>query len=405
MAPSCAPRLVQAFGLFLLLACAARAKDVLVLLGDQKMERSHANFLADLRDAGLQLDVKSFTDSQLRLQSWGTWLYDGVLVLAGKTGKVGGALDAAYLVDFVDSGRGLFIATDQHAPDALREVAAELGSDLLDSDAQLTDHISHAPDLGATAPLCPPPTLAPVAGGGDAPILYRGGAMTLSPDATLTTPVLLPAPTATAGSLLGPQLVLATALQTRANARAVIAASTDLFSDAFFAAAAGNRAFAAAAALWAFGERGALRLSNFRHARAGAAAPPPHNTYTVNDTVHVSLDLHENGPRGWEAHVTDALQLEYTMLDPHVRQTMRHEGGGRYALTVRTPDVYGVFKWVVDYKAPGYSGVAVSEVAPLRPLRHDEYPRFIVQAYPYYVALLSVSVAFLALVTVVMYHE
>lgn len=42
-----------------------------------------------------------------------------------------------------------------------------------------------------------------------------------------------------------------------------------------------------------------------------------------------------------------------------------------------------------------YSFISVSDTASVVPLRHDEYPRFIVGAYPYYAGTFSVSAAFL----------
>lgn len=58
------------------------------------------------------------------------------------------------------------------------------------------------------------------------------------------------------------------------------------------------------------------------------------------------------------------------------------------------PDVYGVFKFVVDYNRVGYSYIHFEEQVPIRPYRHDEYERFIVAAYPYYASIFSTMGAF-----------
>jgi oligosaccharyltransferase complex subunit beta len=392
-----------------LLASIVNAKDILVLLGEESIQESHSTFLSDLKGAGLTLHIEQISSSQLQLQRWGQWLYDGVLVVASKSGRVGGTLDSAYFSEFLDSGRSIFVSTDQNANEELREVITHLGSDLLGKSSVLSDHISHIADLGHTAVLCPPPAIPAISGNATRPILYCGGALTVSAESALTMPVLTPAATAVtsthSGHLLGPQLVLAAAMQTRKNARSFVIASTKIFSDEYFRGkpSNGNRDFAKNAVLWTFQERGVVRVSNFTHARLEEDAVPMHNTYKINDTVMVELDLHENGPNGWVPHVTDAVQLEYVMLDPYVRQRMRHVGYGHYELAVRLPDQYGVFKWVLDYKALGFSFLSVSELAPLRPLHHDEYPRFILQAYPYYMALITISVAFLATITFAMY--
>ncbi len=47
------------------------------------------------------------------------------------------------------------------------------------------------------------------------------------------------------------------------------------------------------------------------------------------------------------------------MLDPHVRQHLSHLGNGTYSLRFKVPDVYGVFKYVINYKHLGYSYIQV----------------------------------------------
>lgn len=50
------------------------------------------------------------------------------------------------------------------------------------------------------------------------------------------------------------------------------------------------------------------------------------------------------------------MQLEFTMLDPHVRTALKPLPGkpGKYSVTFRVPDRHGVFKFVVDYRRKGY---------------------------------------------------
>ena len=76
---------------------------------------------------------------------------------------------------------------------------------------------------------------------------------------------------------------------------------------------------------------------------------------------------------------------------------------GTFSAHIHVPDVYGVFKFVVDYHRPGYSAIFLSEQLPVRPFRHDEYERFIVSAYPYYASAGSLMVAFLLLDFVLLY--
>lgn len=46
---------------------------------------------------------------------------------------------------------------------------------------------------------------------------------------------------------------------------------------------------------------------------------------------------------------------------------------------VKVPDQYGVFKWVLRYHRLGYSYIDMEATVPIRPFRHSEYERFILQ--------------------------
>ena len=49
------------------------------------------------------------------------------------------------------------------------------------------------------------------------------------------------------------------------------------------------------------------------------------------------------------------MQLEFTMLDPHIRTALAPVPGspGTYSVQFRVPDRHGVFKFVVDYRRKG----------------------------------------------------
>jgi oligosaccharyltransferase complex subunit beta len=78
------------------------------------------------------------------------------------------------------------------------------------------------------------------------------------------------------------------------------------------------------------------------------------------------------------------------------RPCLRHLQGN-FSAHIKVPDVYGVFKWVLDYRRLGYSSIALSQQIPIRPFRHNEYERFIPQAYPYYASILSMMAGFFTL--------
>ena len=50
----------------------------------------------------------------------------------------------------------------------------------------------------------------------------------------------------------------------------------------------------------------------------------------------------------------------------------------------QAPDVYGIYKFRVQYRRPAVSVLQLSDQVSVRPFKHNEYERFIGQAYPYY---------------------
>lgn len=122
-------------------------------------------------------------------------------------------------------------------------------------------------------------------------------------------------------------------------------------------------------------------------------------------------------PKGgsWGPVSLPDLQLDFTMLDPHIRTALNEASssstGTTYTASFRAPDRHGVFKFVVEYWRPGYACLllptavadSVSRWTYLRsatkasvvPLRHDEHPRWISGAWPFYSSAVSISAAFL----------
>jgi len=151
-------------------------------------------------------------------------------------------------------------------------------------------------------------------------------------------------------------------------------------------------------AKWAFQESLVVRIDTVEHHRVGETEPREH--YTTNDKVVYSIAISRYVPSisKWEPYsgIKD-LQLEFTMLDPHVRTTLTPvaEHPGRYETIMRVPDRHGVFKFVVDHRRTGWSNLYTAVTVPVVPPRHDEYPRFLSAAWPYYVGAISTSVGFI----------
>lgn len=91
----------------------------------------------------------------------------------------------------------------------------------------------------------------------------------------------------------------------------------------------------------------------------------------------------------WKGFAATDVQLELQMLDPYIRQTLEDLGDGNYVAKFVAPDVYGVYTFKLDYSRIGYTFLSERDIVTIRPLRHDEYERFLTCAYPYYVGAFS----------------
>jgi len=168
----------------------------------------------------------------------------------------------------------------------------------------------------------------------------------------------------------------------------------------------GNQQFTQDIAEWAFQSSLVAAIAEAKHYIAGDPTRTQLNKYTIN--TQVTLDIHVvtwDPARGeWVDDAPtpagtplDDLQLEFTMLDPHVRTGVFPVGGkkGWYSVSFRVPDRHGVFKFIIDWRRKGYSNLFYSDTVSVVPRRHDEYPRFISAAWPYYAGAVSTSVGFL----------
>ena len=89
-------------------------------------------------------------------------------------------------------------------------------------------------------------------------------------------------------------------------------------------------------------------------------------------------------------------------IDPFVRMTLNGDNG-RFEGKFKLPDVYGVFQFKVDYVRKGLTRLYSTTQFSVRPLRHDQYERFIVSAYPYYASSFSMMIG-VCLFSVVFLH-
>lgn len=147
-----------------------------------------------------------------------------------------------------------------------------------------------------------------------------------------------------------------------------------------------------------------IKVVSTTHHRQGETEP--REMYRIKDDLEYRITLAQhvttsNGSSAWYPVTLDDLQLDFTMLDPHVRTALTQDISASpqharlYTARFKAPDRHGVFKFVVEYWRPGWSYIRESATASVVPFRHDEYPRFIFGAWPFYSAAVSSSAAFL----------
>ena len=98
------------------------------------------------------------------------------------------------------------------------------------------------------------------------------------------------------------------------------------------------------------------------------------------------MSVYVNG--AWVPYKADDVQMEFVRIDPFVRQRMINKNGLLTA-KFKIPDVYGVFKFKVDYSRLGLTSVNTVTQVSVHPLQHNQYERFIPSAYPYYASAFS----------------
>jgi len=202
-----------------------------------------------------------------------------------------------------------------------------------------------------------------------------------------------------AGSSMG----VVSGFQTRDGARVTWVGGVELFSDVFArkelskGEGSGNAQFVRDVTAWTFQESLVLRIDSTTHHHVNGTGTPDY--YTINDEIVYTAQISKYNAENfsWQPYSgIEDLQLEFTMLDPHIRTALTSVPGspGTYSVTFRAPDRHGVFKFVIDYKRKGWSALQSSTTVPVVPPRHDGYPRFLSAAWPYYAGAISTSVGF-----------
>ncbi|KAG0225621.1 hypothetical protein BGX31_007586 [Mortierella sp. GBA43] len=402
----------------------------LVLLDSLDDGASYKELWKDLEERQYNVTLHDVSKPIL-LTKHGRREFDHLIVLAPKMKEYPTGLSSKAVVGFVADGGNILLTATSELGNTLRELSREFDVEFDTRYTTVLDHFNYDTVLGKEqhdAIVVNPATnmakIDPIVKSEQlpGPILFRGIAHTVNPSNSLLTSVLwAPHEAYTWDSInlndnagqdpaaSGKDISLVSVLQARNNARITFVGSAEMLSDKFFDATvkkygdkeakSGNRAFIQELTKWTFQEKGVLDVIAVEHHKPGQEKPPAY--YRIKDTMEYEISISEFHDDEWFAYAADDVQLELIMLDPYIRTTLdqikpdEDASVGNFNTTLQLPDQYGVFKFTVNYKRPGYSYIESVTTVGIHPFRHDQYPRFISQAKPYYTSAASMGVGLL----------
>jgi len=386
---------------------------VLVVVDNKQLYQSHSTLFSTLEESGYELSVKTTQDTNLSLTSeLGDYLFSHLVLLCPKTfGMTTRGLERQDILDFVEAGGNVVVFANSDYEEPTSKLFESFGCELDEPKSLVLDHIHYSKDWDSQFGGKHAAVIADgvcqssvIVGDNKSTIIYHGIGMGIFPKREWIFPILWGSPCSYSyfpdtrvvelPIVSGEETVMVAGLQSRNGARVLLTGSTDICANTL---PKKNSAFCSWVVRWALGQRGMLRIRNWRHrtlmnqSTVSFSSSSNPTTYRVEDEVEFSMDMEEwDGiERRWKPFIAKDVQLEFIMLDPYIRKNLSVTEKGSYSTRFRIPDRIGVYKFSVEYYRRGYSPVRLSQEVSVRPFRHDEYERFILQAYPYYAAAWS----------------
>lgn len=409
-----------------------QGKRILAILDNYGIRESHSSFFKSLRDRGFQVTFKAADDADLTLSKYNEYIFDHLIIFAPNVVEFGGNVSTKSIVDFIDAGGDILVAASSQLGEPIKEIAAECGIEFSDEGTFVIDRFNtDAKDDGRDTLIISDAEnlinnkLIVGDSRSGAGLLYRGVGMTSDAENPLLLDILTASETAYVYKpdekiteyphAVGKTTLLIAGLQARNNARAVFVGSLDFFSNEFFEAnivkahgvsnkmaqQSGNERLTEALTKWTFKEVGVIRVAGVDHHLVGQAKSQ--YEYTIKQEIVYSIKIEEVVDGKWVPFKNTDVQLEFIRLDPFIRTTLKPTNGN-FLAQFQIPDVYGIFKFVVDYNRIGYTHLFSSTQVSVRPLKHTEYDRFITAAYPYYVSAFSMMAAVFLFSFIQLYH-
>jgi len=376
---------------------------VIVVLDNLVLRDTHSNYFANLEEQGFKLEYKHISQD-IKLIEFGEYLYDQMIFFASSENEPKN-LKVDRILDFFDSGHNIIFAADVDISKTYRALANAIGVEFDGFGSRVYDRTSTVTVKIPNADS----TFHDVSVGSE--VAFKGIGMSLTPYENFQVyPVLrgneftysrLENPGGSKIISAGRNVILAATVQGRNNARIFVSGSLEMFSNELSYLSDGNNAdFVNGLTQWAFQLRGVLRVDGIFHHFANDNSFQPHEYKVYDDLVYntdISTYDHKSGQ--WVPYVADDLQLEFVMLDPYIRTGLKNvKGTSRYSVGFRAPDKYGVFQFKVTYRRPGWTFLNLATKITVRPFKHNEYERFLFEAYPYYATVFASLAGFVVFV-------
>ncbi|MCQ2815810.1 MAG: dolichyl-diphosphooligosaccharide--protein glycosyltransferase subunit [archaeon] len=401
----------------------AQLKRTLVLLDDMHRRDLHSMFFDQLYAMGFEVDFRVLDDSNISLTGFGEYLYTNIIIMAPsltdeEVKKT--AFSIPEMLKFFDSGHDIMILGDKTTNTYVRKLANEFGVDFDDYNSLVRDSIvTHSlkdklnpslvemrnDEIVVSNNLVKIPIITGSVFGKN--ILYEGIGMDVDPANNYVFPILKGISTMYSSNpstndyyANGERIKLVSAYQGRNNRRVIISGSMNMCSDMFYYLSntdsnnsdmtkSPNGKFCQELLNWNFQKTGVLKFENIRHRRKSDGVTL--EKYRIKDELEYFIDIYEydNKKNTWKPYLTNDIQVEYNMMNPYFINQLRFidQSKPTYYVQFKAPEKFGVFKFVIDYKRPGYSYIITETKVPLRPYYHNEYPRFLPCAYPYYLSV------------------
>ncbi|KAF3168897.1 oligosaccharyl transferase glycoprotein complex, beta subunit [Orbilia oligospora] len=392
-------------------------RTLLVLEDDVKTQ--FQTLISDLEARGFTTTTHTPKSTTLSLFQHEERVYDNIIIFPTKLKGLGPNLPSSSFLKHATAGGNILIllpsSEDDNVPAAIAELATQVDIFLPPKGFAVVNHFDLADQIEpehntllVDLPSFQSDTKNYFNSGEDkaAKLLYRGAGLALG-SSPLVQPILK-APrfaysydTKEASSFAddenvfsaGKQLALVAGVQTRNNARITFVGGADLLADKSFTKIArtnqmsGNRAFAKDVTAWTFKETGVLRVDGIEHwGEEFGQGVVNGDVYRIKHDVTFSIALSEYSYDHFQPFVApadDAVQLEFTMLDPYYRiplsasssPLIQHKNSTTYSTTFKTPDQHGVFTFAVNYKRPFLSNVHEKRAVTVRHFAHNEWTR------------------------------